>query len=241
MKNNNDVFKEFRDSLAGLEGNLHVLKTSVPVEKQIEYFHYSEEVRKNKKNESVDKQIDILNSVNASSKETKYAMTFLAISGDVKAYRALENYNREHKGDLDDWATLSLLQAKITLETEFLDEKQIFISTGLGGEGRRLRFFSFFKSSGLKPFSDYQRKLIEREIPFYIHKYNGILEEQKIEETYFTIIFLIDLLVDIKNMLLDAVNECNQYGNFISTSFIITNVKIFNEKDIQKELMKADD
>ncbi|MDR2086867.1 MAG: hypothetical protein LBP72_06790 [Dysgonamonadaceae bacterium] len=244
MKNDNDVFREFRESLTGLNGNLHVLETSVPVEKQIEYFHYSEEVRKNNRDESVDEQIDILNSQDSSPEETKYAMAFLAISGDVKAYRALENYNREHKnnkGSLNDWAALSLLQAKITLESELSDEKQVFISTGLGGEGHRLRFFSFFKSAGLKPFSDYQRALIEKEIPYYIHKYRGILEEQKIEDVYFTILYLIDLSVDIKNMLLDAINECNQYGNFISNSFIITNVKIFNERDIRKELSKADE
>jgi hypothetical protein len=237
MKNNNDIFKEFRESLEGLEGNLHVLETDVPVEKQIEYFHYSERVKKNSENETVKEQIDILNSLDSSPEEIKFALTFLAVSGDVKAYRALENYNKEHK---DDWASLSLLQAKITLESELLDEKQVFISTGLGGVGHRLRFFSFFKSTGLKPFSDYQRGLIEKEIPYYIRKYHGILEEQIIENNYFTILFLIDLSVDLKTMLLNAVNECNQYGNFISCSFIITNVKIFDKKEIERELNKKE-
>jgi hypothetical protein len=241
MKNNNDVLKNFRDSLEGLEGNLHVLEANVPVETQIEYFHYAENVRKRSQNESIDEQINILNSQDSTPEETKYAMAFLAISGDVKAYRALETYNREHKDKPNDWAALSLMQAKITLESELSDEKQVFISTGLGGEGHRLRFFSFFKSAGLKPFSDYQRKLIEREIPYYIHKYRGILERQVVEDVYFTAVFLIDLSIDIKNMLLDAVNECNQYGDFISNNFIITNVKIFNEKDIRKELSKADE
>jgi hypothetical protein len=238
MRNNNDIFKSFRDSLEGLEGNLHVLETSVPVEKQMEYFRYSESVRKSCINESVDKQIDMLNSQDSSPAETRYAMCFLAISGDVKAYRALETYNREHKDNPDEWAALSLLQAKITLESELSDEKQIFISTGLGGEGHRLRFFSFFKSTGLKPFSDYQRKLIEKEVSYSVHKHQGILEKQQIEDVYFTVVFLIDMTVDIKNMLLDAVNECNQYGNFINKNFIITNVKIFSDNDIRKELLK---
>jgi hypothetical protein len=236
MRNNDDIFKKFRESLEGLEGNLHVLETNIPVEKQVEYFHYSEEVRQNSKDENVDEQIDVLNSSDSSPEETKYAMTFLAISGDVKAYRALEKYNEEHD---DDWISLSLLQAKITLESEFSDEKQVFISTGLGGVGHRLRFYAFFKSSGKKPFSDYQRKLIEKEIPFYIQKYQGILEEQTIEDNYFTVLFLIDLSIDIKTMLLNAVDECNQYGDFISTSFIITNVKIFDKNEIEQELEKT--
>ncbi|MDR1436687.1 MAG: hypothetical protein LBI65_01075, partial [Candidatus Symbiothrix sp.] len=190
MKNDNDIYKDFQDSLKGLEGKLHVLETSVPVEKQMEYFHYSADVRKNSENESVEEQIDILNSPDSTPNEMKYAMTFLAVSGNVKAYRALESYHKDHKGD---WISLSLLQAKITLESEFSDEKQVFISTGLGGEGYRLRFFAFFKSSGLRPFSDYQRKLIDKEIPFFIRRYQGILEEQVIEENYFTVLFLIAL------------------------------------------------
>jgi hypothetical protein len=238
MKNDKDIYKEFQNSLKGLEGNLHVLETRVPVEKQIEYFHYSESVRKNGRNESVEEQIDVLNSPDSSPSEVKYAMTFLAISGDVKAYRALENYHKEHK---DDWISLSLLQAKITLESELSDEKQFFISTGLGGEGHLLRFFALFKSADLKPFSDYQQKLIEKEIPFFIHQHQGILEKQFIGENYFTILFLIALSVDLRSLLLSAVEECNQYGNFISTTFMITNVKVFSKKEIEKELKKSNE
>jgi hypothetical protein len=238
MKNNNDIYKEFQNSLKGLEGNLHVLETKVPVEKQIEYFHYSENVRKNSRNESVEEQIDVLNSSDSSPSEVKFAMTFLAISGDVKAFRALENYYKEHK---DDWISLSLLQAKITLESELSDEKQFFISTGLGGKGHLLRFFALFKSTKLEPFSDYQRKLIEKEIPFFIHQHGGILEKQFIGENYFTILFLIALSVDLKSLLLNAIDECNQYGDFISATFMITNVKVFSKKEIERELKKSNE
>jgi hypothetical protein len=240
MENNKDIFGEFQQSLRGLGGKLHVLETSVSVERQMEYFKYSENVREHSKEETIDEQIEVLHSEDATFDEMKYAMTFLAISGDVKAYRALETYNKESSKDklLTEWAAMSLLQAKITLESEFSDEKQVFISTGLGGKGSKLRFYAFFKSTDLKPFSDYQRDLIEKEIPFYIQKFHGKLEEIKVESNYFSLLFLIGLQVDIKNMLQGAIAECNEYGNFIGGNFIVTNVKVFGPEEIQKELRK---
>ncbi len=238
MKNNDDIFDEFQQSLESLQGNFHVLETDVPVERQMEYFNYSEDVRKSIDDNTIDNQIVMLNDVNATPDERKYAMTYLAVSGDVRAYRALETYSKEHNSEKDDWIAMALLQAKITLESEFSDQKQVFISTGLGGKGHNLRFFSLFKAKDLKDFSAYQRELLGKEIPFHIHKYGGEIEELKIERNYFTVVFLIDLKANIKKMLEDALGECNQYGDFISRSFIVTNVKRYNEEQIQEELHK---
>ena len=122
------------------------------------------------------------------------------------------------------------------MESEFLEEKQIFISTGLGGKGSMLRFFAFFKSTNLIAFSDYQRNLIEKEIPFSIYKHSIILEKITIAENYFTIVFLIDIRKNIRNILKDAIDECNQYGHFINSGFIVSNVKIYTQEDIEREL-----
>ena len=46
MKEEGDVFKKFRDSFSRMEGHFHILEQRVPVELQMEYFKYSENVRK---------------------------------------------------------------------------------------------------------------------------------------------------------------------------------------------------
>ena len=236
MKNDKNALKDLQHSLENLKGNLHVLEINIPVEKQMEYFRFSEAVKKDHiKNPSVDIQMSILTSPEASPVEIKYALSFLAVSGDVKAYRAIEAYHELYP---DDWASMALMQAKITLESEFSDEKQIFISTGLGGRGNRLRFYAFFKSNDRKDFTDYQRKLIEKEITYSIQNYHGTLEDIQIKDNYFTLLFLIYFKVDIKTMLEEAIEECNQYGNFIDKGFIITNVKVFSEEEIKNELMR---
>jgi len=236
MRNDKNALKELQHSLEKLQGHLRVLETKVPVEKQMEFFRFSEAIRPDLVDDRLlEEQINVLSSKKSTSLDVKYALAFLAITGNVKAYRVIEAYNETHN---DDWAAMSLLQAKITLESEFSDEKQIFISSGLGGQGNRLRFFAFFKSNKGKIFSDYQKQLIEKEIPYSIQKYKGILENVEIKDNYFTLLFLIHIQVDIKTMLDEAIYECNQYGNFINKGFIITNVKVFSEEEIRNELMR---
>ena len=238
MTDNDNKYRQFQESLNNIQGQFHVLETSVPVEKQMEYFRYSENIRKSSTQPSIEETIQTLNSPETSEEKKKHAMTILAISGDVKAYRALEAYAQHPEENLKDWAKMSFLQAKITLESELSEEKQIFISTGLGGKDDMLRFFAFFKSKDLIPFSPYQIQLIEKEIPFSINEAHGIVEELKVFENYFTLVFLINIKANIKNVLENALIECNQYGDFIHCGFIITNVKIFDEKEIQYELRK---
>jgi hypothetical protein len=158
----------------------------------------------------------------------------------VKAFRALETYSKipTTNQSLSDWTMMALLQARLTLDTELSGEKQVFIATGLGGLGNRLRFYAFFKSEGLLPFTDYQRDLIAKEFPFHIRRAQGEVEEIQIEETYFTLLFLVDLQIDLRSLMFKVITECNEYGNFIQSGFIVTNVKKFSEKEILRELQK---
>jgi len=236
MTNEDNKYRQFQDSLEHLQGQFHVLETNVPVEKQMDYFRYSERIRRSDNKPAVEELIEMLDGRDVSDEKKKYAMVLLAISGNVKAYRALEAYSQHPKENLKDWIGMSFLQAKMTLESEFSDEKHIFISTGLGGKGDMLRFYVFFKSKDLQPFSPYQVQLIEKEISFSVHESHGVVEELKVFENYFYLIFLANLKSNIKNMLEDAIIECNQYGDFIDRSFIITNVRVFDEEDIRKEL-----
>jgi len=236
MKTDNDPFRDLQNSLDKAKGNLHVLETNVPVEKQMEYFRFSEKIKNlDIGDEEVEEHIKILNSAVSSVPVIQYTLVCLASSGNVKAYRAIETYNEIHS---DDWSSMALLQAKITLQTQLSDEKQIFISSGLGGKGDLIRFYAFFKSTDNEFFSEYQRNLIEKEIPYYIENYNGVTEEIDIRDNYFTILFLIQFRTDVKKILEEVVFECNQYGNFINNGFIITNMKVFSEEEIQKELLR---
>ena len=239
MKTDRGPLKELQYSLNNIKGNLHILelKANVPIEKQMEFFQFVKDIKNYFLDDEhvVEEQIKVLISPEARAREIKNALAYLAVSESVKAYRAIETYNETHS---DDWAAMSLLQARITMQSQFSDERQVFIYSGLGGKDDLIRFYAFFKSNDGITFSDYQKKLIEKEMPYYIQRYNGVTEEINIQDNYFSLLFLIHIRVDLKIMLEEAIGECNQYGNFISTGFIITNVKVLSEEEIQYELKR---
>jgi hypothetical protein len=231
----NGLFDQITTALSSQKGNLRVLESRVPIEKQMEFFSFTDNVRSKKLKETIDEQIAILNSPDATERDRKTVIASLAISGDVKAYRALQTWNETWN---DEWSSMALIQARMMLESELSDESRIFISTGLGGRDGKLRFTGLFLSTRMKPFSDYQRNLIEEELPYYIDRHGGETEEVTVGKNYFTIVFLNALDNDVRTMIRNAVKECNQYGDFINSEYIITNVRRFSQEEIEREINK---
>ncbi|MDR1782781.1 MAG: hypothetical protein LBR13_00770 [Dysgonamonadaceae bacterium] len=224
-----------KDSIEHIDKNMHIIETQVPIENQLEYFAFTDRLRQKKDKEDIHDMISLLNSENSSIHEIRYALSTLAISGKVEAFRAIEAYYADHK---DFWTAMAFTQARVRLETELTDEKHFFVSTGLGGIGDRFRFFVLCKAKHLDPFSDFQKEMIEKEFKFSIENNDGILEKIAISERFFTLIMLAHPNSNLKDMIGQAVIECNQYGGFISPSFMITNVKVFSNEEIENELRK---
>lgn len=243
MKKEEDVFKQFRDSFGKLEGHFHILEQRIPVNVQMEYFKYSEEMRRQESTEALtDEEVEVifrlLEQEETSEEEKKHMLTTLAISKSVKAYRLLEEYVRHPDEKVADWVYMALMESRISLESEFSDEKQIYISTGLGGKNEKLRFFVLIISKDKTPFEDYQRQVIEREFSYLLPKENCEIERLSVEVNYVEMVFLIPIRADIKGILDKVITECNQYGDFLSKAFTITNVKELSEAEIAEVMMK---
>ena len=235
MKEQDDVFKRFHDSFSELHGHFHVLEQSVSVDRQMEYFRFSEKVKKEhpKLNpDEVPQMAEKLLEVDATVDDIKLELVLLASSHEVKAYRILENYVNNPHPDLKDWAQLALMESRMAMESDLSDEKQIFISTGLGGRGEKLRFFVLLLSADKSPFLEYQRKVIEREFEYYLPQQDCEIEKLEVEENYVVLLFLIPVRSNLKAILDYLIRECNQYGNFISDLYTVTNVKVLSKEEI---------
>ena len=237
MKEEGDVFKKFRDSFSKMDGHFHILEQRVPVELQMEYFKYSEQVRKERAKPDLNDMDYITFRESLSNPESttdykKYILSMLATSREVKAYRMLEDYVQHPDEDVSNWAYMALMESRISLESELSDEKQIYISTGLGGKGEKLRFYVLMLSRDRKPFLEYQRKVIEREFAYFLPKADCEIERLTIGEQYVELVFLIPVRADIKLTLDKVINECNQYGDFLSDIFTITNVKELTQQEV---------
>lgn len=246
MKEEGDVFKRFRDSFDKMRGHFHILEQRVPVELQMEYFRYSEQVRKSRvKPDLTDVDLiafrERLSDPDTTTDYKMYILSLLANSHQVQAYRMLEDYAQHPDDDVSNWAYMALMESRISLETELSDEKQIYISTGLGGRGEKLRFYVLMLSKDRKSFLEYQRKVIEREFAYYLPKYHCEIERLTINDQYVELVFLIPVRTDIKRTLDMVINECNQYGNFLSDIFTITNVKELTPKEVADIINKNGD
>ena len=237
MKEEGDVFKKFRDSFSKMDGHFHILEQRVPVELQMEYFKYSEQVRKERAKPDLNDMDytafrESLSNPESTTDYKKYILSMLATSREVKAYRMLEDYVQHPDEDVSNWAYMALMESRISLESELSDEKQIYSSTGLGGKGEKLRFYVLMLSRDRKPFQEYQRKVIEREFAYFLPKADCEIERLTIGEQYVELVFLIPVRADIKLTLDKVINECNQYGDFLSDIFTITNVKELTQQEV---------
>lgn len=235
MMQQSGEFKQFQKFLSETKGDFHVLEQRVPVEKQLQYFKFSDRLRKEAvpwtENDFEQFESDLYNP-ESTGEYKRRILSIFAVSKDVKSYRRLERYVQSPDPELTDWAYMALMESRIMLESELSEEKQIYISTGLGGKNQKLRFYLLLQTNGNKPFLDYQRNVIEREFAFAMRNADCDIERLTVHETYADLLALMPIRTDIKQLIEHIIEECNQYGDFLSKSFTVTNVKELNSEKI---------
>ncbi|HEX2937097.1 MAG TPA: hypothetical protein VHO72_17210 [Bacteroidales bacterium] len=228
-----NLYDKLQEFLGKLQGNYNVLEEQINIDVQMEYFESSKEIKN-----SVD-AVDTLNtsdnlfSESVSIEDKKLLLVQLASIGKVEAFRTLEKYNNNPDPELKDWSTLAMQESRMHLESSFLDENQVFISTGLGGKGKKLRYFIVFLAKDEVILDDFQRRIVEKEVGYIFQKNDSEIEETTSAGSFIIMKALIPIPVAIQEILEEAIAECNQYGNFLQTNFIITNVKELTFEEIQ--------
>ena len=249
QKEDSDVLNRLRNSLGKIEGRLHVLEQQVAVETQIEYFKNSDMMRRSPDRATyptTDEECELTYQMLRENEELtrdnkRRLLTLLALSKNVKAYRMLQEYAEAPDADVADWTYMALMDCRISLESDLSEEKQIYISTGLGGKGEKLRFYLLLFARNKIPFQDYQQQTIERELVYTLSQYDCEIERLTMEDLYVEMLFLMPVLTDLKSVMNQIINECNQYGNFLSNVFTVTNVKQLSREEIEEILNKKDE
>ncbi len=243
MKGQDDVFKRFYESFQRMDGHFHILEHRVPVEQQMDYFTYSDRIRKEAREMTdidYERYMADLKNDERSEEEKKNILSKLALSKQVRAYRLLEQYvqHPDPNPELVNWAYMALMESRITLESELSGEKQIYISTGLGGKRQKLRFYVLILSSEGRSFLDYQRKVIEEEFGYTLPREDCEIERLSIGDKYVELVFLLPVKSNIKKILESVIRECNLYGSFLSEIFTVTNVKELSPEEVDQIVEK---
>lgn len=238
MKNWNKILDKFRTTInnRGID-SFHVLEELVPIEEQMEFFKFFDDLKLKGTKFVRDSEIEMLFSPDVSVERKKESLVLLSSIPDVKAYRALETYQSSPlEPELKNWSSIALLGSRIGLNRDLLGKPQIYISSGLGGHDKKMRFFTLFITREHENFTEVQKELVEREFKFQLEGADVEIETFEIKNNYFTILFLFPFKTDVRAILQSAIEECNQYGNFLDDKFLFTNVKVFSDIEIQKLL-----
>ncbi|MEN8120633.1 MAG: hypothetical protein ABFS35_09815 [Bacteroidota bacterium] len=230
-----NIFNKIEELFGKKPKNFSILEDQIDIKTQLSYFEESKKVKESGiiKKDLLEKK-DYLYDPKLSNEEKKGLLVSFASIDDVEAYRIIERFLSNPEPELKNWAVLALQESRMTIESSLLNENQVIISTGLGGKGKKLRYFVVLSSEDNIEFSDLQKRLIHKELEFALKKVDGEIEKNEFVENYTTLLAIVPITVSIKAVIQSAVNECNQIGNFISSKFILTNVKVFTIDEIKK-------
>ena len=225
----NDIQRIFDD----LPENFNILEEQIDLDIQMKYFEYSKRIKDNKTERNYPEAGVQLYSSDISNETKKEILIELAGVDDVKAYRTIENFLKQSEGEMRSWAVLALQENRMLLQTSLLDEKQYFISTGLGGKDKKLRYYVvFINRERERVLSATQQKLVKDELIFSLKPEKGEFESIDFSEGFSSTQVLLPVTSDIKKVFSNVVEECNQYGDFLEEDMIITNVKILSRTEI---------
>ena len=237
----NNILEHLSELLKHSPQNLTIIEEQIDIEIQMEYFKFSKSIKESIIDNFELSEKDKLQDPETSNDELKRILSQLATMENVEAYRAIEAfYNNQTDHFLKNWSALALKESKMMLESSLLDEKQILISTGLGGKNSMLRYFIVFISKSGNTFNETQKKVISSELEFTLQKNRSEVESIDFDQNYSKIVSLIPLDIPIKETVTSVIDECNQYGDFIMPNFIITNVKKLSSEEIT-DFLNSDD
>ena len=228
-----NYFSDISKVLEDLPLDFNILEEQIDIEDQMEYFKSSQKMREMEIDQDMLENSDELFSDETAIERKKEILTSLALIDDVKAYRKLEEYCDQAGPEIRNWAVMAMQESRMILKSSLLDEKQVFISTGLGGKGQKLRYYVVFMNRiADRVLNSTQQKVIRNELTFRLGQEAGELESIDFSNGFSSSLLLLPVKSDIHEVFRNIIEECNQYGDFLEEDLIITNVKVLTGKEI---------
>ncbi|HYQ57768.1 MAG TPA: hypothetical protein VEP89_10515 [Draconibacterium sp.] len=226
-------YNNIQKALDDLPENFKILEERIDVGIQMKYFKFVKKLRDKGISESCFEARNELFDPEIGDERKREILCAIAVYDDVAAYRTLEKFVEESKGDMKQWGILALQESRMLMHSSLLDEQQVFISTGLGGKGKKLRYFVVFISDNeFEMLSSAQQKLLKDELIFELNHNEGEFESMDFMEGFSSALVMLPITAEIKDVFQRVIEECNQYGGFLSEDMVITNVKILSRGEI---------
>ncbi len=233
MEDYENLYDKIKEIFGVIPGNFNILEDTIDVDLQMEYFEYSKKIASEFDERWALEQATVLEDPKSPRGRKKQVLARLATVSKVTAYRTIESYLENPDPELKDWSTLALQESRMNLESVLLEENQIFISTGLGGKDKKLRYFVVLIARNREVLNDIQLRIINSEFPETLKKYDAETEEFSSSGYLATFLLLLPIQYPVKKVFAEGINECNQYGDFLREDCIVTNVKKLSFPEIE--------
>jgi hypothetical protein len=234
MQQYENIYDKIQELLGSIPGNVTILEQQIDADTQLEFYNYSKTMGDSFDADEVLKNRNTIFDLDLGIDDKKHLMVQLANIDSIEAYRTLEKFLNDSQDQLKEWALLAFQECRLLIESKLLDKSQVLISTGLGGKGLKLRYFTVLLTSNGQRYTPFEKKIITDEIRFAIKRAKGEIEQIRFDKELCTILTVIPLQIPVQGLFDELIQECNQYGEFLNRDYIITNVKIIPTSQIRK-------
>jgi len=233
-----NIYDRIQEIFGSVPENYNILEEQIDIDLQMEYFEQSKSVKDTLDPPEVMSNKEGIYDITLPLEDRKLLFAQLASLEEVEAYRTIEKYLKSAELDLKNWAILALQESRMLLESKLLDENQVFISTGLGGKDGKLRYFVVLIGKEKQALSDLHKKVIRNEFEMYLKKYDSEMEKLEFKENFALLMAILPLPISIRGIFKEAIKNCNVYGDFLKSNFIVTNVRELSLVEIKDFLSK---
>lgn len=228
--------------LENLPDNFSILEEQIDIDIQVKYFELANRVRSKKNAAKYFKSREELFLSDISDEQRREILLAIASIDDVTAFRTIEKFVGLAEGEMKQWAVLAFQESRMLIQSSLLDEQQVFISTGLGGKGQKLRYYVVFINKNQNIIlTKTQQKLLKDELVYELNQHKGEFESMDFSEGFSTVLVMLPLQSDLKKLFRSVIDECNQYGDFLDDDMIVTNVKVMSRNEILEMLKQNKD
>jgi hypothetical protein len=234
------TFEDFQKVVRESGGEIQIMEREVGLDTQMAYMRMSKEVKADLHPDTLMAGKFELWDENSSRLSKRRRLAALASLGSPDAIRTLQSYMETPDNGLEDWTYLALQECKLTFQASMLDHPPMFISTGLGGSGQRLRFFGAFFANDGKPFEDTRKRVISGEVEYMFGKFGGKLEFIAFSGQFVTFWGLVPIDVALNEKVKGAIEESNFLGAGLRKDFVLTNVKKLSFHELGDILTKIE-
>lgn len=233
MEENENLYEKIREILGNTPARLKILEQQIDMDLQLKYYECSMRVREERSDEWAMEHMPYLEEPGYPEELKKEILARMASMAVVECFRAIEAYLKEAPDSLIPWTVMALNESRMLLESKLMDESQVFISTGLGGQDEKLRYFVVLMTRSKVDLTESQKMVIRNEFEYILEKFDAVLEEADFSDYLATLTLLLPMNYSLKSVFKEAIDECNRYGDFLNEDFIVTNVRTLSFGEIK--------